>query len=190
MGPYAWEHSKPVKRVKSYAKDPLEHYGAYGVKLHLPLEAEERHVKKNNHNGMDESSSCKDLYMEHSDLRDLPRSMEVFRKIHGHPALTLMLPKPSATAGRVLEHAAERFTQMLRRNEPCTFKFGITVDPSDRWENYSKYSLDRFDYMIILYAAAQPYGPAFLEAALISRFASFLFALIHSASCRTVMMHF
>ena len=162
MGPYAWEHTRPVKRLRSNAKDPLEHSV---VKLHLPLEAEERHRKKHSHNGMGGSSLCKSPYIEHDDLKDLPRSMEVFRKIEGNPSLTLMLPKPAATAGRVLEHAAERFTQMLRRNEPCTFKFGITVDPSDRWENYSKYSLDRFDNMIVLYAAAQPYGPAFLEAA-------------------------
>lgn len=180
MGPYAWEHTRPVKRLRSNAKDPLEHSV---VKLHLPLEAEERHRKRHSHNGMGGSSLCKSPYIEHDDLKDLPRSMEVFRKIEGNPSLTLMLPKPAATAGRVLEHAAERFTQMLRRNEPCTFKFGITVDPSDRWENYSKYSLDRFDNMIVLYAAAQPYGPAFLEAALISQFGSFLFAFCCSASC-------
>ena len=111
--------------------------------------------------------------------------MAVFSKIEGNHSLSLMLPKPAATAGRVLEHAAETFTQMLRRNEPCTFKFGITVDPHDRWENYSKYSHDRFEYMMIVYAASQPYGPAFLEAALISRFGSFLFAFCCFAACLT-----
>lgn len=132
----------------------------------------------------------KDLYIEYDDLRDLPRSVETFRKIDRHPSLSLMLPKPAATAGRVLEHAAEKFTQMLRRNEPCTFKFGITVDPHDRWENYSKYSHDRFEYMMILYAASQPYGPAFLEAALISQFRSFLFAFCCFAAYLTCDVSF
>lgn len=188
MGPYAWEHTKPVKRLRSNAREPFEHSR---LKLqHLPLEDEEQHRTKHIRSGMVGPPITKDLYIEYDDLRDLPRSVETFRKIDRHPSLSLMLPKPAATAGRVLEHAAEKFTQMLRRNEPCTFKFGITVDPHDRWENYSKYSHDRFEYMMILYAASQPYGPAFLEAALISQFRSFLFAFCCFAAYLTCDVSF
>ena len=41
-----------------------------------------------------------------------------------------------------------------------------------------------------LVCGGSAYGPAFLEAALISQFGSFLFAFCCSASCWTVMMHF
>ena len=34
--------------------------------------------------------------------------------------------------------------------------------------------MDKFDYMIVLYAASHRHGPAFLEASLIQRFGSFL----------------
>lgn len=60
-----------------------------------------------------------------------------------------------------------------------TFKFGITHDPCVRWHNTKfgyKYSKDPFQQMLVVYAASNPHGPAFLEAALIDRFGSFLVA--------------
>ena len=63
-----------------------------------------------------------------------------------------------------------------------TFKFGITHDAYVRWHNRGwgyKYSKDRFEKMVVVYAAANPHGPAFLEAALIDRFGGFLVAFQH-----------
>ncbi|CAK9027521.1 unnamed protein product [Durusdinium trenchii] len=109
-----------------------------------------------------------DRYLQHPDLRSLPRSQDVFRKIELDPCLLLALPKPSATAGRILEHAIQTFEDLVSKNKPLTFKFGITHDASIRWNNETfgyKYSKDIFDYMLVIYGASNPYGPAFLEAA-------------------------
>ena len=129
----------------------------------------------------------KDLFLLHDELKHLPRSLDVFRKVEGNPALSLQLPKPGVTAGRVLEHAAQVFTKLHDRNHPMTFKFGITMDAAVRWQYYDKCSKDRFDYMVIIYGASNPHGPAFLEAALIDRFQSFPVALcfsLHATSWR------
>lgn len=119
-------------------------------------------------------------YQLHVELRDLPRSADVFSKIAMDPIMTYRLPKPGCTAGRVLEHAINTFNRLHQRYRPMTFKFGITHDPHFRWHNSCfgyKNSKERFDRMHTFYAAANPYGPAFLEAALIDRFSSNMFAL-------------
>ena len=157
LGPYAWE-SRPVKRVRSVAKVPVE--------PSLPLHCESFGA-----------SGFKDEYLQHVGLKDLPRSLEVFRKIEVDKAITLKLPRSEATAGRVLEHSIQAFNRLHDQNHPMTFKFGITVDASARFAYYTKCSKDPFDYMIVLYGASNPHGPAFLEAALINHFKSFLLAI-------------
>lgn len=119
---------------------------------------------------------CEGKYVDHQELRDLERSSGVFSSIDADPLLSYKLPKPGATAGQVLEFACKSFEKILAANKPMTFKFGITHDAVFRWYNRKfgyEFSKEPFDNMHILYAAANPYGPAFLEASLISRFGSF-----------------
>lgn len=171
--PYAWQH-QPLKRLKTAATVNVnEPELAY---QHLPFESDFQLSDPQD----PPSFLWEDRYLQHPDLRSLPRSQDVFRKIELDPCLLLALPKPSATAGRILEHAIQTFEDLVSKNKPLTFKFGITHDASIRWNNETfgyKYSKDIFDYMLVIYGASNPYGPAFLEAALIDRFGGFLFAM-------------
>lgn len=126
-----------------------------------------------------EPSPWNDVYLQFSDLANLPRSKDVFRKNEMDSKLSLWLPKVGSTAGRVVEHSVRVFETLKAQHEPMTFKFGITHDAAVRWHNTRfgyRYSKDPFDFMVIIYAASNPHGPAFLEAMLIDRFGSFLFA--------------
>ena len=123
-----------------------------------------------------------DSYLQHDDLAKLPRSMDVFRKIELDPYISLKLPRPGATAGVVLRHSAFLFEDLLKKNKPMSFKFGITHDACVRWHNPGwgyKYCKDKFEKMLVVYAASNPHGPAFLEAALIDCFGGFLLAFQH-----------
>ena len=51
---------------------------------------------------------------------------------------------------------------------------GDEMDQPYLWVLMFKQKMDKFDYMIVLYAASHCHGPAFLEASLIQRFGSFL----------------
>ena len=134
----------------------------------------------------------KDTYLDHADLANLSRSRDVFRGIESHPLLTLRLPKPGASAGLVLRHCAQVFQQVLDKNKPMTWKFGLTHDGVMRWTNptfgysCSRTKTDKFDYMIVLYAASHCHGPAFVEASLIQQFGSFLDA--HATSSFSVSL--
>ena len=184
MGPFAWEH-RPVKRLRSSAQlqtqpNPRE---PETVCRHLPLETDEKHTdaKPNVVMSLLGSHVWEDLYLRHPDLSSLPRSQNVFRQIEIDPRLSMRLPVPGVTAGRVLDHATRTFEELLSKNKPMTFKFGITHDAAVRGYNTTfgyEYSRDIFDYMLVIYAASNPHGPAFLEAALIDRFGGFLFACV------------
>ena len=54
-----------------------------------------------------------------------------------------------------------------------TYKFGITNDAHQRW-HHKRYGYesgrDKYEHMVVLYAANNPHGPAFLEAALINKY--------------------
>ena len=172
MGPYAWQH-KRVKTLRSSALPNRILNPEPSVFQHLPLEGE-KHV-----DACPKVSMQDPIYLQHEDLRNLPRSMDVFSKIQLDPQLHLSLPKPNVTAGHVMAHGIREFQTLLEKNKPMTFKFGFTHDPSVRWHNSKfgyKYSKDKFDFMLIIYAASNPYGPSFLEAALIDRFGCCLFA--------------
>ncbi len=184
LGPYAWQH-RPAKRVKSSAVEPRDLKLQELAYQHLPVAADHSLRQKPT------STQCpwKDSYLEHPDLRNLVRSEDVFLKIERDSALSLVLPKPGATAGKVLDHCIQTFEQLVSKHKPLTFKFGITHDAAVRWRN-SKFGYihakgDVFDHMVVIYAASNPHGPAFLEAALIDRFSSYLscFSCIMVVKC-------
>ena len=171
LGPFAWQFT-PNKRLRSTANTVVPEN--VGCSL-LPVQCDKPAAC-----GTDPvNSKWKDSYLGHPDLANLPRSMDVFRKIERDVNLSLQLPRAGSTPGRVLQHSVSLFEALLSKHQPMTFKFGITHDAAVRWHNTKfgyKYSKDPFSHMIIIYAAANPHGPAFLEAMLIDRFGSFLFA--------------
>ena len=154
-GPYAWEHRSVGKEaVKMLSRE-------------LPTPSSK-------------SSSCtktrmnpRDLVQQLQHLKYLPRTEEVFTKIQEDPYLSCKLPGPNDTAGAILQHAMTTFEHLRSRESPLIFKFVITHDASFRWHNPKygyKRGIDRFQRMLVIYAAPDPIGPAFLEAALISHF--------------------
>lgn len=125
------------------------------------------------------SRSLKPSWEIDDSINHLPRTVEVFEVIDQEPDLSHHLPRAGSSAGRVLQHAVNVFEGLLARHKPMTFKFGITNDPYKRWHSKTygyKNGRDKFEAMIIIYAANNPYGPAFLEAALVDRFGSTLAA--------------
>jgi len=183
LGPYAWQYQASEKRLKSPAilADAKQEFAYQTLPLEEP-EVERQTVGKPTGCSLAQKNNWEDRYLEHADLRKLERSKEVFRKIEMDPCLSLSLPRPTATnAGAILEHAAQTFEKLYSKYQPMTFKFGITHDASVRWRNetfgYTHSKGDKFDHMLVVYAAANPYGPAFLEASMIQRFGSDLFAV-------------
>lgn len=171
LGPYAWQF-KPTSTGNAMV--PMKITG-----LSLPLVDDALAAEGSKGKLLVEPSPWNDVYLQFSDLANLPRSKDVFRKIEMDSKLSLWLPKVGSTAGRVVEHSVRVFETLKAQHEPMTFKFGITHDPAVRWHNTRfgyRYSKDPFDFMVIIYAASNPHGPAFLEAMLIDRFGSFLFA--------------
>lgn len=110
-------------------------------------------------------------------LLSLSRTADVFHRIGEEKHMACKLPKPGLTAGRVLRHSESVFRTLMDRNYPMTFKFGITHCPSFRWHHKPygyRHGLEKFDSMAIIFVSACVTGPAFLEAALISKFGSCL----------------
>ena len=97
----------------------------------------------------------------------------MFERIHGDDQLSSQLPPPRSSAGSVLQHAINVFERLHTRNKPMTYKFGITNDAHQRW-HHKRYGYesgrDKYEHMVVLYAANNPHGPAFLEAALINKY--------------------
>lgn len=177
-GPYAWQH-RPLKRKRSDVNNKAKPNLESGGQEHLPVAGDNQCDHRFGGLCLSDSTLWKDQYLQYDDLRNLPRSMDVFRKIEQDPVLTLNLAKPGMTAGRILAHAVSFFDKLWSQNHPMTFKFGVTHDAAVRWRNTTfgyKYSKDKFDYMAIIYGTSNPHGPSFLEAALIDRFGSNLFA--------------
>lgn len=115
-------------------------------------------------------------YLEDEELRNLDRTVEVFKKIEMEEHMSFTLPKPASTAGYVLAHACSSFESLHSKHNPMTFKFGITHCAHFRWHHRPygyRHGVEKFTHMVILYASSNPYGPAFLEASLIQRYGSF-----------------
>lgn len=109
------------------------------------------------------------------DLLSLSRTPEVFHQIENESHMSLKLPKCGLTAGRIIRHSENVFEGWLAKHQPMTFMFGLTHCPIFRWYHRPygyKHGKSKFTSMVILYAAATVTGPAFLEAALISKYGS------------------
>lgn len=176
LGPYAWQSSiTSQQRGRSRSQN---------AKVDQPLPLKQyRSLPVVDSRTLGHHISHGQPYLDHEDLRDLERSADVFGKIYQDPIISCDLPRPSSTSGKILEHATKTIERLLRRYSPMTFKFGITHDASVRWHNPKfgyKVSKERFARMHVLYAASNPTGPSFLEAALIAIFSSSLIALERS----------
>lgn len=162
LGPYAWER-------------PAAAFITPELKPDSPQGPQKISVASKPCDGV----SSDEAFLQHDELKCLPRSYDVFNKISTDPVLSCKLPRPGSTAGRVLEHSISCFERLYKRYQPMTFKIGITHCASFRWHNKCfgyKYSKDRFDRMLVVYATDNPHGPAFLEAALINLFKGNVFA--------------
>ena len=124
------------------------------------------------------TSNAKWVRLIGNEMLRLNRTSEVFDKITNDPALSYRLPPPNATAGTVIHHACEVFEGVHLHHKPMTFKFGFTHCAHFRWHNkkfgYAHDCVDKFAFMIVVFAAADPVGPAFLEASLIRQYGSCL----------------
>lgn len=171
LGPYAWESMRTSTTRMTKCTNPPE----------LKETTMTKPLLEPNPTTLSGTKPCLgEDFLKHAELEGLKRSVEVFSRIRDNPIFSYRLPKPESTAGSILKHASGEFNKILLANEPMTFKFGITHDAHTRWFNDKfgyKRSADPFERMHIVYAAANPYGPAFLEASLIERFGSYLFAL-------------
>ena len=113
-------------------------------------------------------------YIQDPDLRRLDRTLEVFGRIESESHMSFTLPKAGATAGHVLDHACKAFESLHGKLAPMTWKFGIH-DAHFRWYHSPygyQYGREKFEFMLVLHAAANPFAPAYLEAALIQRYSS------------------
>ena len=168
LGPYAWQHSIDRKPKKDIGADPT-----------TPLPVREDMAQEHRKLSLKVVSRGGAGYLQHEELRHLPRSANVFSTIDGDPIFSYALPKPGANPGQVLNHTVSKFKKILSDNEPMTFKFGFTHCPSFRWYNphYGyKYSAVRFSHMHLFYASPFRDGPAFVEASLIQLFGGYFTA--------------
>ena len=157
LGPYAWERRDAAKVVhaKRFHNTEATVYSNKRVKV------------------MD--------WKDDEGLNGLPRAWDVFSLIDNDPLLSYRLPTPGATAGRVLKHAYSVFERLQREHKPMIFKIGITHCAHFRMYNPLfgyKGGADKFEHLCVIFASAEPYGPAFLEAAMIDRFIGNLFGVV------------
>ena len=109
-------------------------------------------------------------------LSHLPRAISVFRAIQQDSHVTMKLPADGATSGKVILSASRAVEQLLERQKPMKFMFGLTHDPVFRYHNSRfgyKFGRNSFRNMVVLYSASDAVGPAFLEATLIDKYGSF-----------------
>jgi len=107
----------------------------------------------------------------------LQRTLPCFELIESDPVLGFDLPpKPSMLAGQVLKHCYSTVDRILAKRKPCIFKIGYTHCASFRWHNDVfgyKYERDKWEGLIVVYAASETISPAFVEGALIQRHEGF-----------------
>ena len=190
LGPYAWERPA-IKQVRSTALQPAANGPQGLICQHLPLESDFRPESKLSSDLVPEPR-WEDRYLEHDDLKNLQRSKEVFRKIEMDPCLSLCLPKPGVNAGRVLDHGIQTFQNLHSKNKPMTFKFGWTHDAAVRWHNNCFWLCPHEGGQVRFHGdlcslRQTLMDQLFLEACLIDRFGSCLFAL---AGFQTVSFSF
>ena len=146
LGPYAWERGVDPKLLsaKRISDAPLQ--------------------------GRVSSKKAKLSWVDHKDIKNLPRASEVFSLIEKDPSLSYSLPAVGSTGGRVLQHAHSVYERIHRENFPMISKFGITHCAHFRMHNaiYGyRGGRDKFEHLMVLFASTERVGPAFLESALI-----------------------
>jgi hypothetical protein len=120
------------------------------------------------------------------DLRDewsefIPADMENLARLEvrlaelNAPHISHVLPKKQLATGAVLQHCFREVRSILKRNYPCTYKFGFTHSLEWRWSNdvygYSKNAgIQGFDRMVAIYMSATPVPAAMMEAVLIKEY--------------------
>ena len=101
------------------------------------------------------------------------RTSDCFTNITMDEKLGYDLPPKGCTAGAVLKHCIEVANQIIAKNKPLIYKFGYCYDAHVRYYNKTfGYVLDRerWDFLLVVYAAGETISPAFVEAALIQQF--------------------
>ena len=161
--PYAWQRDSHER--------PKDHQALCGSGLHL----QRGEARSRSPCPKDSKSDLRTVWLEDEKLRDLARTHEVFEYLEMEKHMSYDLPKPGATAGRILAHASKVFERLQGKHCPMTFKFGFTHCPRFRWCHRPwgyQHAIEKFEAMVICFAAPDPVGPAFLEAALIDKFGS------------------
>ena len=105
-----------------------------------------------------------------------PQVLETLKSIDAHRNLSWRLGRQK-TSGGVLRHAIGCFESLHSRFYPMIFKFGMTQNAANRWDNKDfgyRLEKDKWDSMVILFLCPEKFSPAFLEAALIEKYRGFL----------------
>ena len=102
-----------------------------------------------------------------------PRTHTCFGLIENDNNLDYDLPRKGAMAGQILNHCYTVLDAYLQTWQPMTFKVGYTHCAYFRFYNrtfgYSS-SIDKWERMVVVYAAAETISPSFVEAAMIEKF--------------------
>ena len=115
---------------------------------------------------------------------NLPRTRDCFNQIELDDRLHYDLPsRPNITAGLILKHAYSAVDRLIAKYQPCIFKVGYTHCAYYRFYNdlygYIR-ETDRWEKMVVIYAASETTSPAFVEGALIQRHKGALFVDRHA----------
>ena len=154
QGPFPWPHPQPdVSAIRSASTPSLER------KEQPPR-----------------SHPCPALGHIESMVLEDSEIVGLVAEIDEHPDIQWWLPKRVTTAGSVVRHYTCSINTLLNAHAPMSFKIGFTHNPIWRWQNsLYGYKLDKaakWQTMEVLYVAAESYGPAMLEAALIDKYQS------------------
>ena len=109
------------------------------------------------------------------DVLSLERTRECFHNIERDSLLGYDLPdqsKSSMLPGQILKHCYAAVDKIVAAQQPCIFKVGFTHDASFRFYNLKfgyKYDRDKWEKMIVIYAASESISPGYVEAAIIQR---------------------
>ena len=107
------------------------------------------------------------------EILELERTTQCFEMIEQDPCLSYRLPPKKCLAGRIMRHCFETVESVIERHQPLIFKVGYTHCAHARYYN-SKFGYvhnkDKWEHLLVLYAAGETTSPAFVEAALIQHF--------------------
>jgi len=122
-----------------------------------------------------------DVFYSHSKLTPQLLQLQKDAESQVPGRISFQLPEIGAVAGKALLHAMAVLDRLFASWSPLIFKIGWTSNCVSRWCN-KKYgygmSRDQWHHMIVLYYSLEPSGPAMMEAALIEKYNSTLFAYV------------